>query len=352
MPDSGHPPQPTNMPPDSTPSGVLLQMITGYWISQAVIAAAKLGIADLLRDGPRSCEELAEAAGVRSQPLYRLLRALASVGVFREVLWEGEEASGRFGLTPLASQLRSDTPDSQRAFALLQEYQYRPWEEVLHSLRTEETAFEYVFDKPFFPYLAEHPQAASIFNEAMANRTAQATAAVVAAYDFGQFGTLVDVGGGSGLLLTDILLANPTLYGVLFDLPHVTADADQRITGAGLAERCHSVAGDFFQAVPPGGDAYLLKWIIHDWEDERAATILRRCRQAMTPSSKLLVIEAVLPPGNTPFFQKWIDLTMLTITGGSERTKAEYRELFEAAGLRLTRVIPTATEFSIIEGQI
>jgi O-methyltransferase domain len=221
---------------------------------------------------------------------------------------------------------------------------------VLHSLKTEETAFDSVFGKPLFPYLTEHPVAAAVFDEAMTNLTRQVTAAVVAAYDFSHFGTLVDVGGGAGTLLTGILRANPALRGVLFDLPHVAEDAQKRIAAAGLAERCAIQAGDFFPAVPQGGDAYLLRWIIHDWDDERAVTILKQCRRAMTARSKLLVVEAVIPLGNTPFFHKWIDLTMLVMLGGRERTAAEYRALFEAAGFKLTQIIPTASEMSVIEG--
>ncbi len=214
------PEKPTDLPSPE----VLLQMITGFWTSQAILAVAKLGIADLLKDGPKPYEELAQSTGVRPQALYRLLRALASVGVFRE----GEE--GRFGLTPLAGYLQTGVPGSLRAFALLQEYQYRPWEEVLHSLQTEETAFKCVFGQELFPYLTAHPTAAAVFDEAMTNMTMQVAAAVVAAYDFAPFGTLVDVGGGSGALLTGILTAHPALRGVLFDVPHVAEDAQQRMS--------------------------------------------------------------------------------------------------------------------------
>ena len=322
----------------------LLQMITGFWTSQAILAAAKLGIADLVKDEPKSCEALAQSTGVRSQALVRLLRALASVGVFRE------EADGRFGSTPLAGYLQTGVPGSMQAFALLQEYQYDPWGALLHSMQTEETAFKAVFGQELFPYLTAHPAAASVFDEAMTNITTQVAEAVVAAYDFAPFGTLVDVGGGAGALLTAILTAYPALRGVLFDVPHVAEDTRQRIAAAGLGERCDIEAGDFFQAVPQGGDAYLLRWIIHDWDDERAVAILKRCHQAMTTQSKLLVIEAVLPTGNAPFFHKWMDLTMMVITGGRERTEAEYRALFEAAGFQLTQIIPTASEMSVIEG--
>ena len=334
-------PQP---PKDLASPEVLLQMITGFWTSQAIYAAAKLGIADLLKDEPKPCEDLAQATGVRPKALYRLLRALASVGVFHE------EEDGRFGLTPLASYLQTGVPGSLRAFTLLQEYQYRPWGEVLHSLQTEETAFKMVFGQELFPYLTEHPAAAAVFNEAMTNMTMQVAAAVVAAYDFTQFGTLVDVGGGSGSLLMTILRANPALRGILFDVPHVVEEAQKKIAGAGLAERCRVEAGDFFQAVPPAGDAYLLKWIIHDWDDAQSVTILRNCHRAMAKNGKLLLVEAVIPRGNASSFPKFMDLTMLVVVGGHERTEAEYRALFEAAGFELTQIIPTSSEMSVIEG--
>jgi hypothetical protein len=332
-------------PKDLSSPETLIQMITGFWISQAIYAVAKLGIADLVKEGPKLCEELAQSTGMQQQALYRLLRALASVGVFREGV------DGRFGLTPLAEYLQTGVPDSLRAFAIMQsELQYRAYGEVLHSVKTGETAFNLVFNKELFPYLTQHPTAAAVFDEAMTNYTMQVAAAIVAAYDFSQFGTLVDVGGGYGTLLRAVLQANPALHGVLFDLPHVAKDAQKRLGAAGLTERCAIQAGDFFEAVPPGGDAYLLKWIIHDWDDERAVTLLKKCHRAMAAHGKLLVIEAVIPPGNTPFFHKWTDLTMLVIVGGHERTEAEYRALFQAAGFRLTRIIPTTSEMSIIEG--
>jgi hypothetical protein len=323
---------------------VLMQMMTGYWVSQAIYAAAKLGIADLLKDGPKSSDELAHVTGMHAQSLYRLLRALASMGVFVE------NADGRFGLTPLAEYLRTGVPGSLRAFMLLNsELQYRAYGEILHSLQTGETAFKLVCGQELFPFLTQHPAAAAVFDEAMTGYTTQVSAAVAAAYGFSQFGTLVDVGGGHGILLTTILQANPALRGVLFDLPHVAEDAKQRLAAAGLAERCTSIGGDFFAAVPQGGDAYLLKWIIHDWDEERAVTLLKNCHRAMAENGKLLLIEAVIPPGNAPFFHNFLDLTMLVVTGGRERTGAEYRALLAAAGFRLTQIIPTQSEMSVIE---
>lgn len=332
-------------PQDPAPAAELVGMITGYWVSQAIFVAAKLGLADLLRAGPRSCEDLARDAGVAPRPLFRLLRALAGVGVFRE----DEAREGWFALTPLAEALRSDVAGSQRAFALLQEYQYPPWGHLLHSLRTDETAFEQVYGEPLFAFLAGHPEASSVFDDAMADRTAEVAHAVVDAYDFARFDTLVDVGGGSGTLLCSILRSAPRLNGVLFDLPHVAAAAREAVAEAGLADRCTVEGGDFFEAVPRQGDGYLLKWIIHDWDDEQAVRLLRRCRDALDPTDTILLVEELVPPGNTPAMVKWIDLTMLTITGGCERTEAEYGALLTAAGLELTRVIPTAQPASILE---
>jgi len=260
-----------------------------------------------------------------------------------------EEEDGRFGVTPLAGYLQTGVPGSLRAFALLQEYQYRTWGEVLHSLQSEETAFKRIFGQELFPYLTKHPAAAAVFNAAMTDMTLQVAAAVVAAYDFTQFGTLVDVGGGSGSLLMAILSANPVLRGLLFDVPHVVEEARKRIMAAGLAERCRVEAGDFFQAVPPAGDAYLLKWIIHDWDDAQSVTILKNCHRAMAKNGRLLLVEAVIPRGNMPFFHKFIDLTMLVAVGGHERTEVEYHDLLEAAGLRLTSITPTQSEMSVIE---
>jgi O-methyltransferase domain/Dimerisation domain len=331
---------------NGAPGPRLQELITGYWVSQGVCVAAELGLADLLAGGPRSVRDLAQETGVLPEPLHRLLRALASVGVFRE----DESEAGVFSLTWLADGLRSDVPHSQRAFALLQRYQYRPWGELRQSLETGLTSFDRVHGSPLFEFLAEQPDAASVFNAAMADRTVDTASAVVAAYDFSRVHRLVDIGGGSGLLLTTVLAANPTLHGVLFDLPHVAAEAHRRIADEGLSDRCVARGGDFFESVPEDADAYLLKWILHDWDDNRATAVLRQCREVMGPDDRILVVEAVIPPGNDPAFAKWLDLTMLTITGGRERSAAEYDELFAAADLRLTRVLSTSSEASILEG--
>jgi O-methyltransferase domain/Dimerisation domain len=330
----------------STPPApaVLLQMMTGYWVSQAVYIAAKLGLADLLVDGPRSAEELAAASHSHAPSLYRLLRALASVGVFTEA------SPGAFALTPLAALLRSGTPDSMRALAITyNEEMYRAWAEMLHSVQTGETAFDHQFGMPVFQYFAAHPEADRVFNEAMTGYTSQLASAVPEVYDFTMFGTVVDVGGSYGTLLAAILRRHPTMQGILFDQPRVVADAEQHLAAAGIADRCRAVGGDFFTAVPAGGDAYILSQILHDWDDTRCLTILQQCRQVMPEHGKLLVVELVVPPGNEPSFGKWLDLHMLAIPGGRERTAGEYDALFRAAGFALGRVVPTPAGPSVVE---
>ncbi len=337
-----------NMPTDVgvvPPPVALLQMMTGYWVSQALYVAAKLGVADLLTDGPRPVEELAEATQTDAPSLRRVLRALASVGVFTEA------RPGAFALTPLAALLRTGTPGSMRALAIMYaEEQYRAWGDVLHSVRTGKTAFEKQFGMSYFAYLAQHPEADRVFNEAMTGYTTQLVGAVVDAYDFSPFKTIVDVGGGYGTLLAAILRRYPVAHGILFDQPHVVAAAGERLAAAGVAERCNTVAGDFFVEVPSGGDAYVLAQILHDWDDERSMAILQQCRRAMPAHGKLLVVELALPSGEEPFFGKWLDLHMLVLLGARERTVTEYEALFRATGFTLGRVVPTAAGPSIVEG--
>lgn len=327
------------------PSAVLLQMMTGYWVSQALHVVAKLGIADLLTDGPRPIEELAMTTNTHAPSLRRVLRALASVGVFTET------SPAVFALTPLASLLQTGTPDSMRALAIMYaEEQYRAWGDVLHSVQTGEPAFEHHFGTSYFEYLAQHPESDRVFNEAMTGWTMQLVDAVVNTYDFSQFRTIVDVGGSYGTLLAAILQNNPAARGILFDQPHVVAAAKEPLEKAGVVERCTIVGGDFFVEVPSGGDAYLLAQILHDWDDERSVAILQQCRRGIPAHGKLLVIELVLPTGEEPFLGKWLDLHMLVLFAARERTAAEYEALFQAAGFKLARVIPTAAGASIVEG--
>jgi hypothetical protein len=323
----------------------MTEMLTGYWKAQAVSVAAELGLADLLRDEPRTPTQLAEATGTHAPALHRLLRALASLGVFTE------DEQGRFALTPLAETLRGDVPGSLRAVAVMMGAEhFRCWGELLYSVQTGRTAFEKLYGEPIFSYLAARPQAARTFDAAMVGIHGRETAAMLDAYDFSGLGTLVDVGGGNGSLLSATLHRHPQLRGVLYDRPDVVERALPALKAAGLEERCRAVGGNFFESVPAGGDAYLLRHIIHDWYDEQALTILRNCRRVMPPHGKLLLVEAVIPPGNGPFWSKFLDLNMLVIPGGMERTEGEYRELLAGAGFRLTRVVPTASEVSVIEG--
>jgi SAM-dependent methyltransferase len=329
------------------PPGALLQMVTGYWVSQAIYVAAKLGIADLLKDGPKSYDELAKATGTHKRSLYRLLRALASVGVFAEA------EDGRFGLTPLGECLQTGIPGSVRALTINHgERLYRAWGELLHSVRTGEIAFNHIFGMDVWQYAAQSPESAAIFSEAMAELTTQVSTAVVTAYDFSRFSKIVDIGGGNGTLIISILQANPKMSGVLFDLPYVVENARKHLDATDLIGRCEVVAEDFFASVPGGGDAYILKNIIHDWDDERALKILQNCHRAMAENGKLLLVEGVIPPGNEPSFGKLVDLNMLVMAGGCERTEAEYRTLFAAAGFKLTNVVPLPSpfSFSVIEG--
>ena len=332
--------QPSELPPPVA----MLHMIQGFWVSRALYVAAKLGIPDLLKDEPKSSADLAHATGTHAPSLYRVLRALDSVGVF------AEDDRGRFALTPLGATLRTDVPGSLRYFAIeeLGENHYSAWEKVLHSVETGAIAFNHVYGASKWQYMAEHPDEAKIFDAAMSSFSSVVAAAVVAAYDFSSSATVVDIGGGDGTLLTAILKGNPQLRGVLADLPHVAEGAQRRFKTEGLADRCEIAAGSFFESAP-AGDTYVLKWIIHDWDNQRSAAILKNCRSAMATNGRVLLVEAVIQPGTATSFSKYVDLNMLVMTGGRERTEAEYRALLDSAGLRLTRIVPTHTEMSIIE---
>jgi hypothetical protein len=337
--------QDTEQKSDVPASAQLLPMIFGYMTSQAISVAAKLGVADLLTKGAKTADELAQTIGVKPRPLYRLLRALASVGVF------AEDNAGRFSLTPMAEPLRSDAPDSLRAFAIFMgaDWHWRVWSELLYSAQTGQPGFERIYGKPYFDYLAENPDPARVFNDAMTSFSASDSAAVIDAYDFTGITKLVDVGGGHGLLLAAILQKYPQMMSVLFEALFVVEGAGDAIKKRGLAERCEVVGGDFFASVPAGGDAYIMKHIVHDWDDERALTILQNCHRAMTENGKLLVVEMVIPEGNAPSLGKFLDLEMLLFLHSHERTEAEYRALFERAGFRLERIVPTRMPHSVIE---
>jgi ubiquinone/menaquinone biosynthesis C-methylase UbiE len=327
-----------------TPRQQLMRMLTGYWISRAIYVAAKLKLADRVQAGPRTADELAREAGVHPQALYRLLRALASVGCF------AEDEQKRFGLTPLADCL-IDRPGSQHALALMNgEEHYTAYGGLIDSIRTGQPAFDQIFGKPVFDYLAEHPESARIFDAAMTGVHGAESQAMLDAYDFGGTGVLIDVGGGNGTTISAVLKAYPLLRGILYDLPGVIERARNTITAAGLTERCTLAGGNFFESVPAGADTYMMRHIIHDWDDEKALTILRNVRRVIPPTGRLLVVESVIRPGNDPDFGKLLDLTMLVIPGGMERTEEQYQALYAQAGFALRRIVPTASPVCVIEG--
>ncbi len=330
---------------DQRPRAALLGLVNGYQVSQAIHVAATLGIADLLKSGPRSSDDLAEATGTHPRSLYRLLRALAGAGVFRE------DADRRFALTPLGDCLRSDAAEPIGPWAVYigQPEHQRAWGHLLHSVRTGEDAFRHVHGMNVWEYRARSPEAGAIFDRAMTGLSRGVTQAVLRAYDFAQFASVVDVGGGQGALLAAILAKHPSVRGVLFDQPQVVAGAEQVLRAAGVAGRCQVVGGDFFDTVPDGGDAYVLKSILHDWEDEQATAILRTCRRAIGSRGKLLVIEREISPPNEGAMTKFVDLLMLVGAGGRERTREEWAALFAAGGFRLVGVTPAET-WSILEG--
>jgi SAM-dependent methyltransferase len=325
------------------PDQILNQMIVGSWTTQAIFVAAEMGIADHLAAEPLTAEELGRRTGTHSQSLYRLLRALASIGIFHE------DDAGRFSTLPLGRLLASDTPGSKRSLARMAGAEfYGSWAGLIGSVQTGAAAFDGVFGKPFFQYMDAHPDRWHIYDDAMTGIHDAESLPVLEAYDFGALRTVVDVGGGNGFALAAILRRHPEVRGVLFDLPAVAERARGIFAERGLAGRCDFVGGNFFQSLPPDADAYLLRHVLHDWQDADAIAILENCRAALRPGAKALVIENVIPPGNAPCFGKWLDLMMLVV-GGLERTEAQYAELFSAAGLRLNRVVPTAHEVSVLE---
>jgi SAM-dependent methyltransferase len=321
------------------------QLIWGGMPVQAISVAARLGIADLVAASPRTIQDLAEATSTHPGTLLRVLRALGGMGIF------SEDGAGKVGNTPLSETLRSDYPGSVRALAVLwgTPLFLRPWQELGKVVATGQPAFDQVYREPFFEYLQHQAADAAVFNAAMAGASEADLACVLNAYDFSRFERIADVGGGSGALLHGILSANPNVRGLLYDLPGVVADAAALRTGP-IAERCEVIGGSFFKAVP-GADAYVLKRIVHDWPDEAALQILTNCRRAIHPGGTLLLVEWVLKPPNAPDFGRFMDLHMLVLLGGRERTESEFRGLLGRAGFDLLRVIPTAGPHSILESK-
>ena len=330
----------TSVPPHAQ----LIQMGTAAWVSAVVSTAAEVGLADQLTRGPRSADELAGPMKLHAPSLYRLMRTLASLGILTE-----QEAQ-RFALTPLGDALRTGAPGSARATLLaFNTVLWRGWEQMSYSLATGKSAFDKTFGMPLFEYLGQHPGLASHFSEAMVGFHNAEPPAVAKAYDFSGFRTIVDVGGATGNMLAAILSAHAGPCGVLFDLAHVVADAPALLAANRVADRVTIEEGSFFDAVPAGGDCYVLSHVIHDWSEDACLTVLGNCRTAITPDGRLLLVEMVLPAGDTPHPGKVLDMVMLVFPGGQERTEAEYASLLARAGFRLNRVVPTASAVSIVE---
>jgi O-methyltransferase domain/Dimerisation domain len=329
--------------PGPAPFARIMQLATGYQISQALHVVAQLGLADLLKDGPQSAEELAKVTHTNADALYRVLRALASLGVFAEA------GPRSFALTPLSESLRSDVPGSLRALVLFlaDNMHWAVFQDLEHSVQTGQPAFDHVFGQKLFQYFGERPQESLLFDQAMAV-SGSIGPAVAEAYDFSKFHTITDVGGGNGALLAAILNEHSRPRGILFDLQHAIEHA--RAAGLLPAGRSELAVGDFFESIPAGADAYVFKSIIHDWPDDKARTILQVCRRAMSSTGKLLLVELLIPPDSSPDFSKFLDLEMLAIASGRERTEDEFRQLLASAGFRLERIVPTESSFSIIEG--
>jgi hypothetical protein len=326
------------------PQAIIMQLSMGALVTQAIYVTAKLGIADILADGEKHIDEISREAGAHSPSLYRIMRSLASLGVFNET------QPRTFANTPVSEVLRADIPGSMRDSMIFmgEPWHYNVWANMLHSAKTGGTAWKETYGEDVFDWFAKNPEASEIFNGCMSELSAGAAPAIVDAYDFSGIDTLADIAGGHGFLLSQILSANPEMKGILFDMEHVIAGAGPLLCGFGVDDRVEKVSGDFFTEVP-AADAYIMKHIIHDWDDERSIKILQTIHRAMKGNGKVLLAEMVIPEGNEPHPGKMLDLEMLTSPGGLERTEVEYASLFERSGFRLNRIVPTMSPFSVIE---
>lgn len=335
----------TRIPP-MRPYDVLFQMVIGKWISQALGTIVEIGVPDQLATGARQCSDIARKAGVSEDGLYRLLRALASAGLF------AESGDRQFRLTRMGQLLRSNHPESLAGYARFTAHDitWRPWGQLNYSVKTGMPAFDHVFNASIFEHFSRNPEVAAVFDDAMTSISAMEARATSDAYDFKGVATLMDVAGGRGLLLATVLRRHKTMRGVLFDLPHVAAGAAATFTRAGITGRVRIESGDFFKELPTGADAIIMKHIIHDWDDDAATRILQACHRALGRRGKVLIVDPVVPLGNTPHYGKLLDLEMLVLTPrGRERTKAEFAKLLRGAGFRLSRVIATESPLSIVE---
>lgn len=337
-------PAPHQLPPDAQ----VLSIVSSAWVSAAVYVVAKLGIADLIKDEPRSSESLAAKTSTTEQALYRVLRAVASAGIFTEV---GDRT---FAHTPMSETLRADHPNSVRDLTIWinEPDHWKVYGDLMHSVKTGEPAWDKYHGEPVFPYLFQtNTELGEIFNRAMTSYSHQTIGPLLEAYDFSQASVVADIAGGFGHLLGAVLKANPEANGVLFDLPEVLEGAPKMLESYGVGDRVELVSGDFTKEIHVNADIYMLKHIIHDWYDEKDELILRNIRANMSDDAKVLIIETVVPEGNDPHFSKIIDLEMLAAPGGMERTAKEFETLLEKSGLKLTRIIPTMGLMSIIEAE-
>ncbi|WAC93618.1 methyltransferase [Mycobacterium sp. Aquia_213] len=327
------------------PPAVMMELILNAWVAQAIATAADLGVADALENGPLSGDQLADRVGADPDALRRLMRALIGIGIFRQ------RSDGRYALTPLADTLRTDAPVSMAGLARwVGSPQHREhWSHLTDAIRTGDPVVPQLRGKPAFEYLADEAELGGIFNSAMTSVSEFATVPLTAAYDFSAFGTIVDVGGGHGRLLAAILDTAPNSRGVLFDLPEVVAGAPELLRKYAVDDRVRIEEGSFFDSAPEGGDAYVLKNVIHDWPEEDAVRILTNIRTAARTGARLLLCEFVIPDHDRDFHGKWVDLEMLVVAGARERTADEYGELFDQAGFRLNRVVDTVSPLSVIE---
>jgi SAM-dependent methyltransferase len=328
------------------PPEALLYLILGKWYGQAITAAAHLGIADLLAEGPRTSGDVAKAVHADPDAIYRVMRCLGAVGVLRET------ANRTFALTPVGSVLRTGVPGSLAGLAAFEgaPFNLAVCAELTHSARTGTSAFVKALGMPIFEWMPAHPEEAAIYNSAMASLSTTTARAVASSYDFSGSKTIVDIGGGHGTLLAEILSAAPHARGVLFDAPHVAEAARANLATRGLQARCEIIGGDFFKAVPSGHDTYVIKNVLHDWADDEAVAILGQIGRSIAPKGKLLIVEQLVTPPEKPNLAKIIDMIMLALTeGGRERTEAEYADLLRRSGFRLERVVSTPSQVDVIE---
>ena len=324
----------------------LNRILIGAALSRAVCSIAEFGVADLIQVGqPQPVEHLAVATKTHEASLYRILRFMASHGIFQEF------GNRTFGHTPLSIALRSDAPGSYRGAAQMFHHVFAGWDGLHHSIQTGEPGFNKVFGAPIFNYIPTHPELGPIFDAGMGSLNFYETPAMLEAYDFTGIQVLADIGGGNGSLISALLSRYPSMQGILFDLGHVVQRAKEHLKAAGLADRCMVIEGNFFEIVPAGADAYLFRHIIHDWTDEQCAQILGHCRRVISANGKLLIVDCVVPGGNAASLSKDYDMTMLAFPGGQERTEAEFRSLLKASGFELTSITPTTTMISVVEGK-